>query len=170
MQDSTYLADSSLTTSNIPQLEYTELIPENEIAFTFDTTGWKVSATILTLTFVVTLYFLVRRYLSRSYRRAAIELINKSQIEFKSGNTAALNDCFVILKQVAITTYGRSQVAPLSGKDWFTFLDTKSSSNYWTENEIKISNFIYQNQLLEPEVANNIFKEAKKWINVHPTT
>ncbi len=170
MQDSTYLADSSLTTPNIPQLEYTELIPKDEIIFTFDTIGWKVSAAIFALIFVITLYFLFRRYLSRSYRRAATELINKSQIEFKKGNSTALNDCFVILKQVAITTYGRRQVAPLSGKDWFAFLDTKSNSTYWTENEINISNFIYQNQPLEPEVANNIFNEAKKWINVHPTT
>lgn len=54
------------------------------------------------------------RYRARAYRRAGIQLLASAQTQ---------REVSVILKRVAIVSYGREKVASLYGLDWVEFLN-----------------------------------------------
>ena len=97
------------------------------VGFHFETMGWPILFSTLGILIIVTLLKVGIKYYKNAYRRQAIQLINTIENRFQTKQEAAcINDMMVVLKQVSLTTYIRSEVADLSGTDWLEFLESKS--------------------------------------------
>ena len=155
---------------SIPTLENNTLILADPIPFTFETIGWKILFSIIGMLLLLAVFLLIRRYLSRAYRREAINLIQNLKKQYINGNDSALTQIFITLKQVAISTYGRDNVAALEGKLWLQYLDQKGNTTYWVNNIEEISSIIHKNTFPTSSKGIEFFNQAKNWINVHPTT
>ncbi len=105
-----------------PNFSSIKLHEPEAITFTFQAVGWKIMTAI---TLVTLAYFISRRllqYFRHQYRREAI----RSILQFKDHDMEAwANHLSINIKCVAITTYGRPQVAALSGDAWLEFLSKK---------------------------------------------
>ena len=71
------------------------------------------------------------------------------------------------LKLVAITTYGRDEVANLSGKDWFKFLDSSSIKTSFTEFEKPVLSALYKDETIDKAIFQKLLSTSKNWILTH---
>ena len=76
-----------------------------------------------------------------------------------------------LIKQVAITTYGRNQTAHLHDQEWVSFLADTSSYIPQPDNLLEVMQLAYQNTRSAPEGApaalNTLATYARKWIKGH---
>jgi len=148
--------------------EIGSLIEPEAIAFSFDTVGWKVLG-ILLLTAL--LFFIIKwaiKYHKNAYRRAAISILEQIKIQFSLDKEAVrLNDTLILLKQVAITTFGRAEIANLKGSEWLKFLESKGNNTPFLKYEVAISNCLYTNKAVDVDASLKIIALSKRWINTH---
>lgn len=82
--------------------------------------GWWIAGFTLLAMALLVLARSMMRYRHNAYRRAALrELDAIGPIR----DSATAQDVYTVLKRVALVTFGREQVASLSGRSWLTFLD-----------------------------------------------
>lgn len=138
------------------------------VAFHFETSGWYV---FFGIALGILLWFILKfilKYRRNAYRRQALKLLGTVEERFKSNQEAAcVNDTMVLLKQVALTTYGRAEVAELNGEVWLEFLDSKSKNTSFTSLADIVLSALYRNKLENPETANHVFTDARNWITHH---
>lgn len=86
--------------------------------------GWWLLAGLLVLLLIAAVWWW-RRYRRTAYRRAALKELQQLQQALQQGqaDTPILIELSILLRRVAISRYGRQQVAALNGKDWLAFLD-----------------------------------------------
>ena len=128
------------------------------VGFSFQSPGWYFLAAILIL---LAAYFLVkwlRSYLKNTYRREALK--NLSTI-------SSLRDTLVLLKIVAIQTFGRERVAPLYGDEWLDFLEEKGRDTPFKKYSPSISEALYENGKLDEKQLEKIIGLSKTWIKTH---
>ncbi len=85
------------------------------IPLTPQTWGWVVVGVVAAGLFALALWWVIRRYRARAYRRAALRAL--AQNEGDPANAAT------VLRRAALKAFPRDEVASLSGQDWLTFLD-----------------------------------------------
>jgi len=92
---------------------------------------WLVLAAVLLGAVLV--YFLIKyRKKQARFRQEAISLIEELLIRHENRELPApeaIASISATLKRVAITLYGREQVAKLSGQDWLDFLDAHAKTS-----------------------------------------
>ena len=141
------------------------------VPFHFETPGWYVLGGTLLLIMLVLLVKWIKNYLHNAYRRSAIDLIRTIEQQFvQQSEIDCFTEVFVILKQVAITTYGRNTVANLHGSAWLEFLDSKIKHPVFAPLNVEINNILYRNHLENKEEAKTLFELSKKWIKHHDHT
>ena len=148
---------------NEPEAMGTILEPD-PLPFTFETIGWKILAVLLVLIFLITLYNQIKLYKKNEYRRVAIK---KLEVIESSKAQNQINNLNIILKQVAITSFGREQAAELFGDDWLAFLDTKSKKSQFVKYSVHFSDAIYKNKEVDEITLKEIYKTTKNWIKTH---
>ena len=151
--------------NNLPEIVGDILEPE-PLQFTFETIGWKVLAFLFTVIACIFFYKWFKLYRKNKYRREAI----KKLIVIESENTEnhyKINQLNIVLKQVAIVTFGREEVAKLYGNDWFLFLDSKSKHSNFMSYANNFTDAIYRNKIVDKSILNTIHKLTKTWINEH---
>lgn len=93
--------------------------------------GWWLL--LLVLVILITAGVFLRRYLKRSYRRAALrELRNLRENPAGLADRSRLELLAALLRRVAIRSCGREQVARLSGEAWLAFLDRSGQTHQFT--------------------------------------
>lgn len=93
--------------AEVPEPEAVSMVPQ--------TAGWAVLGGILFLAMLIWAWRIWKAYQANAYRREALEALNLA-----ADDAAEIS---AVLKRVALTAYGRKQVASLSGDAWLAFLD-----------------------------------------------
>lgn len=126
--------------------------------------GWWLLAVLLIGLLVATVVWLVRRYRKLAWRREALahlQALQENREQFTATDTAsALSG---LLKQVAITRFGRHDTASLSGNDWLRFLDSKGNTDAFTQGPGRaLGDDIYRPDAVID--VDGLFKLSQEWI------
>ncbi len=129
------------------------------VLFSFEAPGWQAVGVLALIVLITGAALLIRRHRRRAYRRlAVIQLAN-----VPLGDAAWSYRVNKILKAAAIQTYGRTQVAPLTGAAWASFLRKTGMRG---EAADPLANH-YVSPDLEDSQISEITKAAKFWIRRH---
>ncbi|MFT6996058.1 MAG: hypothetical protein ACJA1P_002805 [Maribacter sp.] len=149
-------------------IELEPLFEPNPVGFTFDTPAWQVLGMCLLAGVIFIIFQQFKRYSKNKYRREAIKALG--EVEAALGDSQldlALNKVRIVLKQVAIFTFGRPKVAPLYGEDWIKFLESTGKNTSFSKYEGLLKSTVIETQ----ETTNLRIKElitlSKKWIRTH---
>lgn len=98
--------------------------------------GWWVIGLAALLALAWAILFLRKLWDKNRYRRLAVRELNKLAL---TGNPHdVLEQMSALLRRVAIQTFGRDRVAPLSGKTWLSFLDETGKTQHFTRGAAQI--------------------------------
>jgi len=142
------------------------ILEPDPLPFTFETIGWKILGVVLLLVASIAFYNWLQLYWKNAYKRAAIRKLQLIKAE-DAQSPHKINQLNIVLKQVAIVTFGREQVAGLYGNDWFLFLDSKSKKTEFVNYSNNFSDAIYSDKEVDDATLKTIFKLTKTWINGH---
>lgn len=151
----------------IPKVE--GVIPPDPVSFWPPQPGWYVVIAILLVLIFWFSYKLVKKYKYSAYRRSAIDqlkqyaLLNPAEPEFINLNR--------LLKAVAIKTYGRSEVASLSGEHWSEFLNKKVKGDLFTDEQLNFLTYSSFNpksfEPMEQQFWTSLLSNCQKWVKDH---
>ena len=85
----------------------------------------------------------------------------------KQKDILCMNDVLVLLKLVAIKTFGRQTVAELYGDEYLHFLEEKGDDTPFRKYTDTISGIVYNSGEIEKTELANIIALTKKWIKTH---
>ena len=125
--------------------------------------GWWIFIGLSLLIFIGLAYAGKRYHKQTAFKRAATDQLAAIEAHTECDQTylQAINR---LLKQTALATHDRKDIAGLKGQDWLTFLDKHSDSNFFTTGEGKVlSQGPYQSEPPSFDKA-TIQKEIKHWI------
>jgi hypothetical protein len=139
-------------------------LPE-PVAFWPPAPGWWLLAGLLVLLLVVTLWWW-RRYRRRAYRRAALSELRRIHQALQQGgdSTALIAELSILLRRVAISRYGREQVAALHGTAWLEFLDRSGRTTAFSKEAHALLDAPYRRDPathIEP-----LLSLAQRWVQV----
>jgi Domain of unknown function (DUF4381) len=147
--------------------QYGQLIEPQKISFAFGAPGWYVLAFLLLIILSGLVWILISIRHKNIYRHKALVLL-EMQIEKKSLHP--LYETNMLLKQVAMSKYGRTAVANLRNHDWVAFLNSTMRKNLFSDND---SRFL-EKQLYGldkdndgNEMTSHFLNKAKEWIRKH---
>ncbi|MCK5816357.1 MAG: DUF4381 domain-containing protein [Flavobacteriaceae bacterium] len=149
-----------------PQNEELKLAPIKEpepIYFSFETIGWKIMAIIAFFLMIIFTYKWMQHYKKNAYRRVAINQLSSINIESNKN----INKIAILLKSVAITAYGRKEVAALYGDEWLLFLESKGQNTSFTKYSEPFLAIQNNNQNINTATKKEILSLTKKWIQTH---
>ena len=144
------------------------LIEPDPVRFSFDTAGCYFIGIMLLLVAIILFYKWLHNYRKNAYRREALKELAaiKDKISENSSN-AGLNQLFILLKLVAIQTYGRSEVASLYGKEWISFLEEKGKETPFSNYASEFNNTLYVGTGMDNSKLQQLITLSKKWIVTH---
>lgn len=162
------MQNESANISNEP-FELGALLEASPVSFSFDTIGWKILFGMIVLFSIAMLYRYYKTYKKNAYRREAVRNIIKLAEVHQSSHVSLISEIMFQLKQTALQTYNRAEVASLKGEEWLRFLDKKGKTTHFLKDGNIITQALYDNQLDEKqEFSANVFvKSSIKWINTH---
>ena len=146
--------------------ELGNILEPDPLTFTFETIGWKILAILLFIGAIVVLFRKLKLYHKNKYRREAIRKLKMAEVENVSSQDK-LNRLNIILKQVAIISFGREQVAALYGESWFSFLDSKQKNSEFGKYSDTFKNALYKDIEVDNDTLESISGITVKWINQH---
>jgi len=148
------------------------LIAPEKVAFWPPAPAWFLLAGLILLALLLFLLRWIRRRIRNRYRRLALSQLN--EILESAGNQVLQSDVQALnrlLKETALSTYPREQVAPLFGKEWLEFLDkyctkTKLSDQH---GDLLDSTIYVNNEEVNIPVDqwNSLIAEVEIWIKKH---
>ena len=146
------------------------LIEPDPIGFRFGAPGWTI---LLGILLILILIFAVKKY--QEYKRNKYRRFAVSAIESLSTLGLSVDQLVFriaeILKRVSITSYGRSEVARLNGKEWFDYIDHKNGNNTYFQGRSKeiLSGLLYQGKKVDisMEEVQGYQNDSLNWIKKH---
>ena len=152
--------------SNIAELGI--LYEPDPVQFSFDTVGWKVLFSLLIVFMLGLIIKLSIRYIKNAYRREALKMLSMIKKRYYEKEEArCISDTSILLKQVALKSYGRKKVAELHSSAWIDFLNESAPKVDFTSSEKVISKALYENKNSNNEAVRKYFDQAEKWIKRH---
>jgi hypothetical protein len=130
--------------------------------------GWWLLGILVLLTTIIAVRWLIAYYQNNAYRRAAQAQLNsliKDHDARDSCTTYAIN-INLLLKQVAVTSYYKTNVASLSGKQWLEFLDSTGNTKNFTEGPGHYLETAQYQPNVNFDVA-ALTQCCRQWINEH---
>jgi hypothetical protein len=116
--------------------------------------GWIIVCAALVTMLSWWLTRAIRHWLSNSYRREALELLDK--VDCSGAELATL------IKRVALSAYPRERVASLTGEEWMAFLDRTGSTDVFTRGEgCWLASLAY-----EPKLAGSLSEAEQKGLRM----
>ncbi|SFR56709.1 DUF4381 domain-containing protein [Thiomicrospira sp. ALE5] len=125
---------------------------------------WAMLIIILGIIIGLIVYFW-HRYQQHSYRRTALRDIQKL-IEYDD-DLQLMQQLNAKLKQVAITTYGRHQVASLTDQAWLNFLHDKAQFIPQPNNIGQLVQYYAKENKLSAAERQRLIDYAQQWIKEH---
>ncbi len=144
------------------------LYEPDAVRFSFETPGWYLLGGVLLLFAVLIIFKWLKRYRKNSYRREALKTIASIEQNSLNQNEAnQLNDTLILLKLVAMETFGRQMVAQLHGDDWLEFLESKGKNTPFTDYKQQIATTLYDAIEVELKETKELIELSKQWISTH---
>lgn len=107
-----------------------------------------------------------RRYRRRAYRRLALKQLQLLRAAAQRGQTGTvLAQLSILLRRVAISRYGRAEVASLCGKDWLAFLDRTGRTQDFSKQAQVLVDAPYQRNASQQ--VGPLLDLAQHWVRVH---
>ena len=126
--------------------------------------GWWLVVFIALAALVWLCFFLHRLSVKNRYRKVALKML--SQLETQDNSLDSLEEISVLLRRVAIQTFGREKVAALAGDAWLAFLDKTGRTTEFRKGCGRVLGV----EMYRPSVEADI-KQVKliagKWIKEH---
>jgi len=135
--------------------------------------GWYFLLGLLLIAFGWYSYRAARRWISNRYRRAALCELKLLQEAAQDGadQAASLRQLPALLKRTALSAYPRKQVASLSGKDWFDFLNSTLNKPVFNKSiSISLEQLSYskdQLSVIGPQAATELIAASAQWMKNH---
>lgn len=130
--------------------------------------GWLWLIALLALVvFAVTIHGLIRWQANR-YRREALAELKRLAAPGSNPPASALAGMSQLLKRTALTAFPRSDVAALTGAEWFAFLDRTGDTNFSRGLGAQLEQSVYlgNNSATDPALGD----EIRRWIRRHRST
>lgn len=144
------------------------LYEPDAVGFSFQSPGWYFLVGMIILLAIYLSIKWMRKYLKNAYRRDALKHL--SAIESGLGlqeEAVSLRSTLVLLKNVAMQTFGRENVAALFGNDWLLFLEEKGKDTPFRNYSSSISASLYRLEKPQKEQLREIIDLSKRWIKTH---
>ncbi|MBU2951865.1 DUF4381 domain-containing protein [Tamlana agarivorans] len=150
-------------------IELSPIMEPAPIPFTMDTLGWKIVFSLLFILISYIAYKLYIKYKHNAYRRDAVSQIMVLKTQDKETTSSLISQVMFLIKQTALQTYNRKEVAALQGENWLAFLDKKLHKPYYLKHQEVIASAIYKNEFNNTGSFNfNEFAETSiTWIKKH---
>ena len=150
-------------------IELGTLVEASPVPFSMDTIGWKVLFGMFALFILWLLYRYYKSYQKNAYRRTAVLKIKQLEQAHQNNDASLISEIMFQLKQTALKTYNRTEVASLKGLQWLQFLDEKGKMTHFSMNEQVIKGALYSNQLDNAQHFNSAEFTASSiiWIRKH---
>jgi len=82
---------------------------------------------------LITMFWLYRHFTRPNVRKHALtELAQFTRCVNDEGSNQFFIDVSILIRRIAITVFGKNQVAGLAGESWLKFLDKTSGSTFFT--------------------------------------
>jgi hypothetical protein len=147
-----------------------ELIEPTPVSFGFGAPGWYILLATFFIIIMIYLLLRYRRYLKNQYRRSALQELRSLSVESPPLHTYVFSIA-TLLKRVAITSYGREEIASLYGLGWLDYLKEKNQGIpvFKAETETIFSRSLYQGRKAEipEENLNELINQSINWIKKH---
>ena len=136
-------------------------------------TGWYV---LIGFVLIVTAWFsyrTLRRWINNGYRRAALRELQilENRIHEHEERDASLRQLPVLLKRTALSVYPRSQVASLTGQDWFHFLNSTVKKPSFTEPSVSTLNTVSYSTgklgSIDSQATTALLNACRSWLKHH---
>ncbi len=146
-----------------------ELMEPDPIGFSLAAPGWTILLVLFLLALTIFALWKLYKYNKNKYRRLA--LAEMSAIDFEQEQySVIIYNTLSLLKRVAITAYGRDNLASIQGLQFLRFLQTKIKGPGFSEGSEKIfTKHIYEgNQAsVSSEQLELLQIESINWIKMH---
>ena len=140
--------------------------------------GWYILFALLLIALAWFGYRSLHRWMNNRYRRAALrelqlleERIRATEERDAEARDANLRQIPILLKRTALSAYPRSQVASLSGKDWFHFLNSTVKNPSFTESTAntlsKISYSSGELSVIDSTATAALLNASRQWLKHH---
>lgn len=130
----------------VEDIKLKPLITPDPIAFTMETIGWQILFGLLALGVLLVSYKIYTKHKKNAYRREAVAQIQKLLTNNEYETSKVIAQIMFILKQTALQTYSRYQVASLEGENWLIFLDSKLKTPTFVNDKDIIASAVYQDK------------------------
>jgi len=136
-------------------------------------TGWYVLIGFLLIALAWFSYRSLRRWINNGYRRAALYELQllEDRVHKPGQRDASLRQIPVLLKRTALSVYPRSQVASLSGKDWFHFLNSTVKNPSFNENTTNTLNVVSYStgelSKVDLKATTALINASRSWLKHH---
>ncbi len=135
--------------------------------------GWYFLSGLALIAVVWFGYLSLRRWSDNRYRRVALRELQTLAERMQAGDErdASLRQLPVLLKRTALAAYPRKQVASLTGKDWFQFLNSTAGSQLFTGPAAStLSKVSYSSGRLDDvdeQATAALLHAGRQWLKLH---
>ncbi len=151
------------------EIQLKPIIEADSVQFSMDTIGWKVLFFLLLMSMVFMAYKYYLNYKNNTYRRRAISEILEIDQQTEKSISALISEIMFQIKQTALQTYDRNNVASLEGVSWLQFLDETGKGNPFSKYQDIITDSVYKNEFKNKNDFNrdDFVKMSINWIKNH---
>lgn len=159
MSSSLYISIQEKSVNNAIQ----PIMEPEPIVFSFETIGWTILLWIVIIIIAIIVSKSIHSYRNNKYKRDAIKVLENINLnnELEANRQIAMQ-----LKLVAMQSFGRESIAPLSGKEWISFLQSKSKNKQFSHLDDFLLECLYQNKT-NLHKSKEFLTYSKQWIQSH---
>ncbi|MDN3616387.1 MAG: DUF4381 domain-containing protein [Vibrio gallaecicus] len=118
--------------------------------------GWWSLAAAIIFSIAMTIFIIRRNKKKQASKRAALRLFSLSS------QTLTPSSALELLRQAALSYYPRETIAPLSGKDWYAFLDEQLNQPLFGPKQALWQQALYQNK--QNDSDEQLVQDCQLWI------
>ena len=136
-------------------------------------TGWYVLIGFVLIVIAWFSYRSLKLWIKNRYRRAALRELQllEDRVRKPGQRDASLRQIPVLLKRAALSVYPRSQVASLTGKDWFHFLNSTVKNPSFSEHTINTLNIVSYStgelSNVDLKTTTALINASRSWLKHH---
>ena len=147
-----------------------KLIEPDPVKFTWGAPGWYMLGILLLLLIGVVALLMWRHHQKNKYRRSALSWLEEKERKLLNQQPVQLvYDSTMLMKRIAMSRYGRDEVASLPNKEWVTFLNSVCKSPMFTDNDAMwLAKILYvPGEQPNLDEAKGFIVKTKAWIRHH---
>ncbi|NOH97139.1 DUF4381 domain-containing protein [Vibrio sp. 99-70-13A1] len=131
------------------------LLPEAPHWWPLQWGWWSLAASII-ISIIITLFIIRRNKKKQASKRAALRLFSLTNQPLTPSSALEL------LRQAALSYYPRETIAPLSGNEWYAFLDEQLNQPLFAPKQALWQQALYQNK--QNDSDEQLVQDCQLWI------